>query len=65
MILTSVVSSTQLSKNNDCKMAILTRDYDQWHDLIEGFIYGFYNEPGESVDKCDFCNKVGLAYAAM
>lgn len=65
MMMMTFAYGAQLSKNNDCKMSILVRDYDEWHDIVEGFMYGFYKHPATTVDKCDFCDAIGKRYGGM
>ena len=46
-----------------CKLQIFVSDPDQWHDLIEGLVYGFMNDPDPNVDECQMCNALGWATA--
>ena len=42
-----------------CLIQILSNDYNHWHDMTEGFIYGFYSSPPENVGDCTFCDEMG------
>merc|ERR1712167_206118 len=46
-------------------MGLLHDDYDQWHDLFEGILYGLYDKPPETVGECPFCDNVGKAAGAI
>ena len=48
-----------------CKLKILTDDYAHWHDLTEGFMYGFYKNPPNTVSDCEFCEKMGGSFGAI
>ena len=48
-----------------CSLKILQDDFNQWHDITEGFLYGFYQNPPDTVNDCTFCNEMGGSIAAI
>lgn len=48
-----------------CNLKIFQEDVDEWHDLVEGFIYGLYKDPIEKAEDCAFCDKIGRHFGGM
>ena len=48
-----------------CSLKILVDDYNNWHDLSEGFLYGFYKNPPDNVSNCQFCDSMAKSIAAL
>ena len=48
-----------------CNLKVLSEDYDQWHDLAEGFVYGMYKAPPAKLNDCWYCDNIGRATGSM
>ena len=42
-----------------CQLSFRVRQHDQWHDLVEGFLFAMLKDPPESVRHCYWCDKIG------
>ena len=58
------MQSAQLT-TGPCTLKILEADFDHWHDVAEGFLYGFYQSPPDNVADCTFCNEMAGSIAAL
>jgi hypothetical protein len=61
LLVLQVLTQVQAYKRvfTECNLKIFESDVDEWHDLLEGLIYGMYNNPIESAEECAFCDKIG------
>ena len=50
---------------NRCQMRYDVRAYQKWYDFGAAFVYGLYEDPPESLDKCLRCDRVGNIVAEL
>ena len=49
-----------------CKLKLWeAEDYDQWHDIVQGFLYGMYYRPPSLVTNCDLCDSIAKNIGAI
>ena len=63
-LLATLVSADPLSEGA-CTINLLAPDYNDWHDIVEGFIYGFYASPAEKLSDCAMCDGWAYSIAAV
>ena len=63
-LLSSTVNPKPLT-NSVCQMKLLQNDYDQWHDVVEGMVFGMFDAPTFNISNCWTCDNLGKSVAAM
>ena len=63
LLQTSVVSAARRDMSDTCDLQLWQHRHEQWHDVIEGFTYGFYESPPVTVDECVLCDYMGRSFA--
>ena len=52
-----------MDMSESCDLQLWLHRPNQWHDVAEGYVYGFYSNPPVTVDECLLCDWVGKAFA--
>ena len=64
LLLASVAQAIQLSTGT-CALSLEINQYNEWHDIGQGFIYALFQNGESSIENCFVCKQFGMNTGAV